>query len=192
MIEIIPNWHPIFVNFTVALFSTACALYVLTYLDSCFKIIPLKIISEFEIVARWCLWLVALITIGTVLAGFYAFNTVRHDEAAHIAMTIHRNWALATATGIVLAAVWSGWCYYKSKKITILFIIGLLVVQTLLFTTGWFGGELVFRHGLGVLSLPKDGGEGHHHHHDDGMEPLSDHSTMPPMDHHEQHEHTGM
>ena len=29
MIEIIPNWHPVFVHFTVALLSVAVALYLL-------------------------------------------------------------------------------------------------------------------------------------------------------------------
>jgi uncharacterized membrane protein len=29
IVEIIPNWHPIFVHFTVALFSTATGLFIL-------------------------------------------------------------------------------------------------------------------------------------------------------------------
>jgi len=192
MIEIIPNWHPVFVHFTIALFSAACGLHLLAYFSRYLRIVPLRIVSEFEIAGRWCLWLVALITIGTVLAGLYAFNTVKHDEAAHIVMTIHRNFALTTAAGILLLAIWSGWRYYKNKGLSILFIIGLLIVQALLLTTGWLGAELVYRHGLGVISLPSAEGEaGHHHHHDEGMmaNPMN-HSGMPSMEHFNQHTHT--
>lgn len=178
MIEIIPNWHPIFVHFTVALFTLATFFYLLSYFTGMLKGSTNKYTVEFEIVGRWCLWVVALFTIGTVFAGLYAFNTVRHDEAAHIAMTIHRNLALTTATGIILLAIWSGWRYFKLKKLTISFIVGLLIVQALLFTTAFLGGELVYRHGLGVMSLPKDEGEGHHHHHGEGAESSSPMSAM--------------
>ena len=187
MFEIIPNWHPMFVHFTVASFSTACGLYVLAYLFSYLNVTPWKIVSELEIVGRWSLWLAAFITVGTVLAGLYAFNTVRHDEAAHIAMTIHRKWALTTAAGIVLLAIWSGWHHYKSKKPAIVFVAALLVVQCSLLMTAWLGGELVYRYGLGVQSLPKVEGEGHHHHDMTDM-PMND-STMPSM-HHDNHDHS--
>ncbi len=105
MIEIIPNWHPIFVHFTVALFSTAVGFYVLAYLSARLKFKSAILTVEFETVARWCLWLAAFITIGTVLAGLYAYNTVQHDATSHHAMTIHRNWALTTAASILLVAV---------------------------------------------------------------------------------------
>ncbi|MEO8963637.1 MAG: DUF2231 domain-containing protein [Gammaproteobacteria bacterium] len=187
MLQIIPNWHPIFVHFTVALFTTTTAFYLFSYLIGFLKGFSNKVAIEFEVVGHWCLWLVAMITIGTVLAGLYAFNTVRHDEAGHIAMTIHRNLALTTATGIVLLAIWSGWRYYKSTKTTIVFLLGLLIVQVLLISTAWLGGELVFRHGLGVMAMPKEEGEGHHHHHDGVEEPSLDHPNMPNMENHEHH-----
>lgn len=186
MIEIIPNWHPIFVHFTIGLFSGACGLYVLAYLTSYLRIVSLKVVSDLETAARLFLWLVALITVGTVLAGLYAFSTVKHDEPAHVVMLIHRNFAFTTAVGIILLALWSGWRYYKNKKLSIIFVLGLLVVQGLLLTTGWLGAELVYRHGLGVISLPNSEGEEHHHHNGEGtMEPDMDHSNMPSMKNHE-------
>lgn len=166
MIEIIPNWHPIFVHFTVALVSTAVGFHVLAYLTTRLKIISTRIISEFEVVGRWCLWVGALLTILTVLAGFHAFNTVNHDGPSHVAMTNHRHWALWTAAAIILLGLWSGWRHYHRKKLTLTFIFALLIVQGLLLATAWRGGELVYRHGLGVMSLPKSEGMGHQHHHD--------------------------
>jgi uncharacterized membrane protein len=173
MIEIIPNWHPIFVHFTVALFSTSVGLYTLVYLFNNFRIFP-KVSLDLEVSARWCLWLVGIIVIGTVLAGLYAYNTVKHDGTSHLAMTNHRNWALPTAATMVLVALWSLWRTYKQKSITITFIVALFIVQGLLLSTAWRGGELVYRYGLGVMSLPKVEGVGHDHH-GSTMEPNHDH-----------------
>ncbi|HAT1893407.1 TPA: DUF2231 domain-containing protein [Legionella pneumophila] len=153
MIEIIPNWHPIFVHFTVALFSVSVILYALIYFASNtrWKINPF--IVELEIVARWCLWLAALSTIATVSAGFYAFYTVKYGAMAHAVKVIHRNWALATASAIVLVAFWMVWRYIKHQKPTLVFLMALLFVQVLLLTTAWYGAELVYRHGYGVLPV---------------------------------------
>lgn len=122
---------------------------------------------ELEIAARWCLWAGAAITIGTVLAGFYAYNTVNHDLQSHIAMTNHRNWALATATITVLIALWSLRRYRQQKPLNITFILALLIMQGLLLSTAWRGGECVYRYGLGVMDLPDSMNEsaigGHEH-----------------------------
>lgn len=163
MIEIIPNWHPIFVHFTIALFTAAFGFSVLAYV---LQLNHLKstLAFELEIVGRWCLWAAAFITLATVGAGLYAYNTVHHDEPGHFAMQFHRNWALTTAIFMWLAALWSLWRYYKRKKVTITFLLALLIIQILVLTTAWLGGELVYRHGLGVLSLPQVESEQHHHH----------------------------
>lgn len=172
MVEIIPNWHPIFVHFTVAMFTISSILYAVAYLFNTLRVFP-KIASELEITGRWCLWIVGILVIGTVLAGLQAYNTVRHDTPSHLAMTDHRNWALITAAGILLASLWSAWRTYRHKAITIFFVIFLFIIQGLLLATAWRGAELVFRHGLGVMSLPKAEGEGHQHHHE--MEMNNDH-----------------
>jgi uncharacterized membrane protein len=163
MIEIIPNWHPIFVHFTAALFGAAGGFYVLSYLASFSRKMPNTLALEFEIVARWCLWAAALITIATVGAGLYAYYTVKHDAVSHAAMTVHRNWALLTATAIYLIAGWSVWRYYQKIKLTLTFVVALLVVQGLLLTTAWHGAELVYRYGVGVMSLPQAEEVGHKH-----------------------------
>lgn len=162
MIEIIPNWHPIFVHFTVALFSTSVGFYVLAYLTTHVKCLQCPLAFEFEIVARWCLWMTALITLGTLGAGLYAYNTVHHDEISHVAMTHHRNLAFITASSIWLMTAWSIWRYGKQKGLTWSFILLLIIVQGLLLSTGWRGGELVYRYGLGVISLPVAKDMGHH------------------------------
>lgn len=164
MFEIIPNWHPLFVHFTVALFTTSVGFYILTYLSKIFKVKMLTLSIEFEIVARWCLWASVLATFITVLAGLYAYNTVQHDEISHKMMINHRNWALPTAGAMALMAFWSAYNYLKHKKVGGIFIVFLLLVQGSLLSTAWRGGELVYRYGLGVISLPNIENTNHHHH----------------------------
>lgn len=107
-IEIIPNYHPIFVHFTIGLLSVSALLYLVGSI--------LKKQNLF-IAARWNLWIGAVLTIGTVIAGFDAYNSVAHDAASHAAMTDHKNWALPTA-GIFLAlAVWAGWKQRGAKTV---------------------------------------------------------------------------
>lgn len=191
MIEIIPNWHPIFVHFTVGLFSTSVVFYLLSYLISFLKTAFIKIASDIETAGRWCLWAASLSAIMTVLAGLNAFNTVNHDSVSHLAMINHRNWALPTAAAIVLVALWSLWRDCKNKKLTASFIIILLLVQGMLLSTAWRGAELVYRYGLGVMSLPKSEGEGQDHQHGSEMKgsEMMIHSNMPTMEDHDQHNH---
>lgn len=162
MIEIIPNWHPIFVHFTIALFSTSVIFYVLAYMALYPRFRTKIFASEFEVVARWCLWLAAIMSIATVSAGFYAFYTVKHSALSHAVMVTHRNWAITTAATLILMACWSVWRYIHHKILTHAFVIVLLIGQSFLLITAWYGGELVYRYGTGVLSLPEEKEMPHH------------------------------
>ena len=97
-IEIIPNWHPIFVHFTIALLSISALFYLA-------GLITKK--DVFYTVGKWNLWVGALITVGTVIAGLQAAGTVDHDAQSHAAMMNHRNWALGTASVFAVLAAWS-------------------------------------------------------------------------------------
>ena len=192
MMSVIPNWHPIFVHFTAALFSTSVGLFLLNYILNFIKKTENTFITECEIVARWCLWLAALVTIITVSFGFYAYYTVKHDGISHIAMTEHRNWAIATAILIYILAVWSIYSHIKGKKLTILFLVFLVIGECLLLSTAWRGGELVYRYGIGVMSLPSAEEVGHNHHHEkmieDNKNPSASTSDESPHSHHS-HDH---
>ncbi len=160
MIEIVPNWHPIFVHFTVALLIIAAAIHLLSHF------LPKgDAANQLTIVARWNLWFGVGFTLLTVAAGWYAYNTVAHDAPLHIAMNVHRNWAMATFALLLGIA---GWEYYLSRHGSgkgWLFTGLLVIAAGLLLSTAWHGGELVYRYGLGVMSLPKPEGPGHTHEH---------------------------
>jgi len=162
MFEIIPNWHPIFVHFTVALLSLSVGLFIVTP----FMNPPLR--EQWQIVARWTLWFGAGFTILTGLAGLDAYNTVAHDTPSHEAMTDHRNWAIATMLVFFSLAIWSFIRVRRQQVSSVVFVVLMLVGGGLLASTAWRGGEAVYRYGLGVMSLPKAEGEGHAHQHADG------------------------
>ncbi len=165
MIQILPNWHPIFVHFTVAMLSLAV---VFSFVNIWIREGKLK--DQWQILARWNLWLGMIFGIVTALAGWDAYNTVTHDAPSHAAMTVHLYWALVTLSMFVLLSLWSAWNVYKQNKTGILFAVLMLAGGGLLMSTAWHGGELVYRYGLGVMSLPqaeKDGKEdGHDHEHE--------------------------
>ena len=170
MIEIIPNWHPTFVHFTVALFTTSVVCYWFNRLLS-----GRKISEDLLIVARWTLWLAVLISMATIGFGFYAYYTVAHDEISHLAMTDHRNWALVTFAAILIMAMWSWYLHRAKKKTGYFFLSSLLIVFALLASTAWRGGELVYRYGTGVMSLPKAEVGGHAHEHSSKQKPHLEH-----------------
>lgn len=178
-INILPNWHPVFVHFTVGLLFMAVFLF---FAATAIRREPLH--GQLATAARWNLWLGVLITVGTVIAGFFAFNSVDHGGDAHLPMLSHRNWALSTVPLFVLLAVWSmhpvmrkgdfvGWPHG-------IFLVLLAIAGMMLMATGYKGGELVFRYGVGVMLQPSpDQGmpeiatpmqeqeSGHHHDHGD-------------------------
>mgnify|MGYP000306518441 CR=1 FL=1 len=163
MLEVLPNWHPIFVHFSVALLSVAAALHVASHF-----VTHAERAAQCALVARWNLWLGAGLTLFTVAAGFYAYNTVTHDTPSHAAMTEHRNWALATTVVFLAIVAWEFWLQKHKRGKSWLFTGLLLIATGLLLSTAWHGGELVYRYGLGVMSMPKAKGEGHAHEHGPG------------------------
>ncbi len=168
MIEIIPNWHPVFVHFTVALWSLAAFFHL------SLPLIKYPVLNaEWRVLARWNLWLGTAFGVVTAIFGFLAFNSVVHDTPSHAAMSEHRNWAVSTLTLFLILTGWSVWRY--RRKVTAkpaAFLVAMLLALALLMTTAWHGAELVYRYGIGVKSLPKveardvSGEDNAHEHHD--------------------------
>lgn len=163
MIENMTTWHPILVHFTFALFTVSAVLFAAALLAP-----GRSWNANALIAAHWNLWAGATLTVATVAAGFYAFNTVAHDDEAHPVMLVHRNWALATAPLFWALALWSAKTRRGGGEAGLAFLAVMVVATGLLFTTALKGGELVYRHGLGVAALPgamsgghDDAGAGH-------------------------------
>lgn len=189
MPEIIPNLHPLVVHFPIALIIVSAFATLGAKLAG-----DRPIANELAILGRWTLWAGALASLVAAAAGWQAFNSVDHDDAGHAAMIVHRNWALITTGFIVILALWSFWRKRSSQKESWVFVIALLVSVGLVAATGWLGGELVYRHGLGVIktriqAMPEPANqdhmpEGEHHGGVPGHSPSGNSSTKGGHDNH--------
>jgi len=188
MFEILPNWHPVLVHFSVALLTLSVLLHLL-------GLVPGKgrVLEELSVVADWTLWLGTLASVATVIAGVFAYNSVTHDEPSHAAMTVHRNWGLVTLATFAVLAVWSAWRRWQGRaRGGVVFALLLLAAGAVLASTAWRGGELVYRHGLGVMALPmtESHGDGHDHAHTAPANPEKPGTTGKPAPAgHEGHNH---
>ncbi|MFP3943341.1 MAG: DUF2231 domain-containing protein [Alphaproteobacteria bacterium] len=173
-----PNVHPVFVHFAVGLLFTASIILLAAALA------PAQAgwRGSLRTAGDWMLFLGLAALAGAAAAGFQAFYSVAHDGPSHEAMITHRNWALATAGVFLIAGLWR-WAGRKSAP-SVPFALVLLVAAGLLTVTAWWGGRLVFHHGLGVASLPQASGEGHDHDHGG-----HDHGTAAAEDAHDDGEH---
>jgi len=192
MPEIIPNLHPLFVHFPIVLISVSALFYVVAIV---MRDKPSG--THCAIIAHTTLWLGALAALPTVFFGWQAFNTVNHDEAGHVAMLAHRVWALGTLAVLVVLAGWDTW-RNKVDAIPVWWFAGAMIgAWGMVATTAWRGGELVYRHGLGVMSLPvAESSQPHGHEYDSTMEGGEHAHAITPEDRapepahgHSQHEH---
>jgi uncharacterized membrane protein len=92
------------------------------------------------------LWWVGLLGAGAaIITGLLAFDRVEHSEAAHTVMTLHRNLALSVVGLLATTAVWR-WRRPGSPGAALLGVLG----AGGLLGVGYLGGELVFRHAIGL------------------------------------------
>jgi uncharacterized membrane protein len=155
MPEIVPNWHPIFVHFTIALYVVATALYALGQIAGGRSWAGVVVVA-----ARINLWTGAALSILTVIAGIDAFFTVAHDASQTIFMIEHRRWAIATAVVWWFIAVFEAARAIQGKKANLAVAFALVVAIGPLAVTGWKGGELVYRNRIGIVATrmsPVDG-----------------------------------
>lgn len=157
--------HPMLVHFTIALLISSSVLLLVgkVFINRAWA-------SNCRTVGNWNMILGALSALATVAAGVVAFNTVNHDTASHLAMIEHRNLAIPATLLWCGLAVWRFRVLRKERRSGWPFFSGVLLAFSLLVLTGFKGGDLVYKHGLGVASLPAVSGDGHDHAHAPGEE----------------------
>jgi uncharacterized membrane protein len=146
VIDIIPNWHPVFVHFTIALLPVAALLYAASALT------PRSAASPYLLAAaRINLGIGILLTLVTILAGIYALaHSEFHNTAQLAAVHVHRRAAIATGITWLLLALWDARATLKARRPGALFVLLSLAAVVPVAATGWLGAELVYRHAVGV------------------------------------------
>lgn len=179
--QIIPNLHPAVVHFPIALTIVA---FIFGLAARLFR----QSASSTSLAAAgsYILILAAVSAVAAVGFGWLAFNSpMNHDDAGHAAMLLHRAWAIPTAAGLVLVAIWHSLKSRQDSPMSIPVLVCLAGLSLSVATTAWLGGEVVYRHGIGVLSLPASGGHNHAgHHHGEASE-----SAIPAQGNHSGHQH---
>ena len=178
--KIIPNLHPAIVHFPIALTYMSLLLGIGAGLKR-----QTQLGEYLTASTHFTLWLSALFGLIAVVFGWLAFNSVNHDEGGHLAMLTHRSWAIPTIAGLIGFAIWDIIKNGYKRAISLSTIILLFVLSLGIGVTAWLGGEVVYRHGIGVLSLPASGGHNHAgHHHGEASE-----SAIPTQGNHSGHQH---
>tara|TARA_R110002110_G_scaffold415856_1_gene658371 strand:+ start:10244 stop:10780 length:537 start_codon:yes stop_codon:yes gene_type:complete len=142
--------HPIFVHFTVALTLTGIFCYFVGRFIS-----PQRWKKDLLVSSSWMLLFSALATVLTLYTGYLQFSVVSHDSGSHLAMVNHRYWAIGTGLLLFIVAIWGMNNYRKGSYTGIIFPLLLIILLGGLSTTAFKGGNLVYKFGLGVKSIPE-------------------------------------
>jgi uncharacterized membrane protein len=158
-----PNWH-------VVLIHLPLGLVIVGFLIELFSFMWRR--SGFRAAGRWMLLIGALAGIPTATSGIYAARDVLSGEDyrtitwTEIKQTTELNehelhhlerhfWFNVSSTAVLAITVvsWIGCSDFWRRRLHLLFLLALLIGVGLLVIGGWYGGEQVYRHGVGVLPV---------------------------------------
>jgi uncharacterized membrane protein len=136
-----PNAHPLFVHFPIALLSIGFFADLFGFL---LKRDSLK-------ASGWFVQLLGSIALlPTILTGLLAEAGVSIMGASQETFDAHEQSAFAAATVLLSLALWRAAGRGRPGRPTALFLSLYAVGIGLLWMAAWYGGELVFQHGIGV------------------------------------------
>jgi uncharacterized membrane protein len=130
------SWHPVAIHVPLVGLTLAVALDLLAVRRGSRKWRDIATV----------LWWVGIVGAGLAVAtGLLAYTRVEHSELAHEEMVLHRNLALVTTGVLTITAVWR-WRVPLSRGAAALGVLAALA----LVAVGYLGGDLVYRHALGL------------------------------------------
>jgi uncharacterized membrane protein len=144
-VTILPGWHPMVVHFPIALtLSAGVALLAarLVRRDS--------LAETLATVGTWNLCAGAVAALCALATGLAGVLDLTVGDAARAAIGSHVKWAIFTSMALLLVSVWRGAGSAPRSRPSWLFVIVLSAVCVALSITGFFGGENVYRYGVGV------------------------------------------
>lgn len=176
----VPNPHPIFIHFPIALWPTAVLFLTIGILRDQ---------SSVWRAGTWVLHLGTLSAIIAIITGYIAADQLGHDSPGHGLVHTHRN-IMITAT--ISSTLVSAATFLTRKSLTRTIQWGLLMftgVATLAAMAGADrGGEMVYRYSVGTRGETPPAADGHAHDHGSAHEDAPVHEEAPAHGHGE-HDH---
>jgi uncharacterized membrane protein len=140
-----PAWHPMVVHFPIALTLTAgvtlCAARLVR--DE-------SLAATLATIGTWNLCAGAVAALFALGTGLAAVLDLQVSAAARAAISTHVKWAIFTSMALLLTSVWRGAGSAMRSRPSWLFVAVLSAICVALVATGHFGGENVYRYGVGV------------------------------------------
>ncbi len=130
------SWHPMVIHFPLV------ALLLAAGFDG---VATLKRGPRWREAATFLWWIGLAGAAAAIATGLLAYGRVDHSDPAHEVMTRHRNLAYAATAVLLGSAAWR-WRRPYSRMAAGLGIVGALGLGGV----GYLGGEMVFRHALGI------------------------------------------
>lgn len=152
------NIHPLLVHFPIAFLST---FFVLDLFGTLAKK------PQCRNVAGWLLYLGALASVFTVIAGFIAAGSVPHGENVHAIMERHEHLGVSVLSLALLLSAWrmkSGGIIQGGANSFFLILAALLCGLMMLGAD--LGGLMVYKYGVAVKSLQVPAADFHEHDHE--------------------------
>jgi uncharacterized membrane protein len=143
--SLVPGWHPIIVHFPIALTLSAGVALIAA------RLVRNESLAEtLASVGTWNLCAGAVAALFALATGLAGVLDLQVGAAARAAISTHVKWAMFTSMVLVLVSVWRGAGSAPRSRPSWLFVVVLSVTCVALSMTGYFGGENVYRHGVGV------------------------------------------
>jgi uncharacterized membrane protein len=141
-----PNIHPMLVHFPIAILCLSCAFDIVGYV--------LKN-EDFHRAGWWSLALGTLCLVGTVISGLIAAKSGTIPDAARNHFETHEQIAFVLAAVYAVLLFWRVASRVKlPPKGQIGYLALSLAGAVLLLIGAWYGGEMVYRFGVGSIAKP--------------------------------------
>lgn len=141
--------HPMLVHFPLALLPVAVSAQAITVAKG-------QSLFERSCTAQAGFWLLALAAVGAIAAAIFgdqALDIAREAGVPMAQMEGHEELGMLTAWLLVGMAALNAFFYRKqstSRPLSLAVLFGGIALLVLLFTTAWFGGQLVYDLGISV------------------------------------------
>jgi uncharacterized membrane protein len=149
--ELLSNPHPAIVHFAIALFVVGAAADLAGLW---------RARDDWRRIGRANLLLGSVAAVLAAASGWYAEETVEHVAQAHAVMELHETFGWVIA-GLATALV--TWRVARPALGRSWYALAITLVALLLLLQGYWGGELVFRYGVGVAAKSVQTQEHHEH-----------------------------